>query len=570
MLLDLIITFFQSPEIWGGFLLLVLILGIFYKIKYKNPAFYYGFAQGKKFLKNHGKELWEDLRSQSYAQRLKLFNERITENAAAARLEAITLHVQDLHEEKSKLEKDQSSLQKDLKLFDDNFINASSQFSKATWEQIEKSHHADLRQLLGEMKKLETMQIPKEKVAPLLDNLEEELKIRSEKLDIQCKEIDRKIKKLEEEILPLQKLNAKTRDRKIEATPSLASLRMKQSWNNLVDAVVEMQGSILKYLLFTIIMALLLVDFVVPFQYFSEYWSDRVDTVIISFFNFSFDYHDMCIVLSVVIVLAVLVFLELLLQDFWTKERRKTSTVNRISFYFFWIFNAFCAVNAFYYWYQFRLNFAEIDLMLIYLSLPVATSAALLLRKLWKDEGFYFLFVPLKSLWFMIEIPSILLIDLVLFFRRFQFMISMHYEIRKRNRTIRGYKRDIEDLYEEKDYLQSEFNEYKAQQNEKIKSVSNLKSQIQALEKMLELKADDFNKNVETFKSIFIKEVQKVREEWKKERIEERALFKNQVNSFPKRIKSLDQQMNHLKKVDKMIKEGIEMAVRKYWKKISD
>lgn len=568
MELERYIAFGQQPEIWGGILLMLLLIAVFYKIKYKDRAYSYGFAKGKKFLTNHGQSLWTDLRNQSYAQRLKIFQEKVTENAAAVRLDAIAVNIHDLQKEKSKLEKEKSVIQKDLENFDKNFIKASAQFSKETWEQIEKSHHTDLRQLLQEMRKLENVQLPKEKVEPLLDNLEAELQIRSEKLDLQCKEIDRKIKLLEQEVRPLQKLNAETRDRKPEAKPSLASLRLHESWRNLVDAVDEMQGSLLKYGLFTLIIALLLVDFVVPFQYFHEYWSDRVDSVIISFFGVHFNYHHLAVILSVVIVLAILVFLELLLQDFWTKDRRNKSTVNRISFYLFWVFNAFCGVSAFYFWYQFRQNYAELDQMLMALTLPIATAAAILLKKLRKGEGFHFLFVPFKALWFLIEIPSILLIDLVLFFRRFQFAISSYYEIRKRNQTIQSYKQEVEAFYEEKDLLKSEFNDFKEQQNEKIKSVSNLKLQIQALEKMLEQKASEFTKNVELFKGIFVKEVMKVREEWKKERMEERTLFKMQAKAIPAKIDILDRQIHQLKKTNKLIREGIEGAVQKFWRKV--
>lgn len=564
------IDFFQQPEIWGGIVMLLLFTALYYRVRFKNPEFCYGFNKGKKFIKNHGEDLWEDLRGQSYSQRLKHFNEKVSEHSASARLDAIAIHIKDLQQEKTKLEKEKTILQNDLNNFDDNFIKESARFSKETWEQIEKSHHADLRQLLQEMKKLETMKIPKEKVEPLLDNLEDELKIRAEKLELQCKEIDKKINILENEILPLQKKNALTRDSKLEATSSLASLRLKKSWDNLTDAVVESQGSILKYFLFMLIIALLLVDFVVPFQYFSEYWSDRIDSLIISFFDISFNYHYLSVILSVVIVLAILVFLELLLQDFWNKDKRKKYTVNRISFHLFCIFNAFCGISAFYFWYQFRQNFADIDQMLMALTLPIATAAALLLKKLRQEEGFYFLFAPFKVLWFMIEIPSILFIDLVLFFRKFQFSISSYYEIRKRNKTIRGYKREIEDAVDEKEYLKSEFNEFKEEQNDKIKCVSHLREQIQALEKMLEIKANEFNSNVDGFKEIFIREVRNVREEWKKGRTEERDLFKNQIAVLPEKIKSLDKNICELKNTEKRIREGIEAAVERYWKRVKD
>ncbi len=554
-----------APEVWGTAIFFVIIGFVYFKLKYKNAAFHYGFDQGKRFIKNHGKELWEDVRDKSYRLRLKIFSDEIFGLAASEKIKFIDAQVEALQEQKGQLEQKKDKLEKDLQHFDKDFSEHCSRFSKETWKQILDSYGENLEKLFLDIREFENLKIPKSKMKPLLNNLEEELKIRFEKLDDQIYEIDNKIKSLEKEILPLQKQNLEIRNRKTEPVASFASLRLKDSWNSLVNSVVEVQESILKYFLFIVVMGLLLVDFVVPFQYFREYWSDRIGDEIFSLFGSSFTYHNLSVVVAVVIILAILTFLELLFEDFWAKERRAKYTINRITFYLFSIFNVTCAFAAFYFWYQFRQNYVDIDKMLIALTIPVATAAALILKKLRKGTGFHFLFAPLKTLWFLIELPCIILIDILLFFRRFQFAFSTAFEVRRRNKIIRDYQKEIKLLDLQKEDLNYEFHAFKIKQEAKMKLIKNLKVQIGNLEGMLERRLDDFSKNIEEFKKLLVKEIRRVGDQWQKERQQERVNLLSRIKVIPCKTGKIKRKIDRLERVKKSIHEGIERAVQEYW-----
>ncbi len=556
----------QSLEFWMAVVVLLIFVATMFSYRYKNWDFFYGFCQGHRFLKKHGDKIWSDQKQKTYLERYKAFALAVRTHSAEEKICSIEDNLKQLREQKKFFENKYQRAEKQVAELEKTLRSSSEELALSTWKKIFTDHEKDLKKLRTDVQQLEGVELSKKNMAPLLDSLEEELRYRSNAMHLRVKEIEKQIKSLEKEILTLQRQNAETLNRRKGELTSFAEPRLKNTWNNLVAAAKETQTSILKYLLFGIVVSLLLVDFVVPFQYFTEHWSHKLDSVILNFLGFSFTYHHLSIVIAVVIILAILVFLELLLEDFWTKENKKKSTIHRISFYLFCIFNLICAVSAFYYWYEFRQSYDNnIDQMLLALTLPVATSAALIIKKLKQKEGFHFIFAPLKVVWFLLEIPGLILIDMLLWIK-FQFASSIFHEIRRRNKTIRTYRSEIEHLKDQKDELIQGFEAFKKDQDSRINVLTSLREQIRSLEEMLHKKLTDFSQNFQEFRGLFEQENKKALQAWITEAIKSRTLLHKEVNELRGGIGYLAKEIERQKTRKKFIREGIEAALQRGWK----
>ncbi len=545
-----------------NYLILLAIVGggwVAFKLFFKNYSFFYGFIHGKQYLSVHGRYLWSGIKGDDYLTKLKNFTEKVCEGTLTEKIKFLDTRIVTLQGERRVLEEERQELEKKLEQLDAIFLNSCSRFT-TIWEQILGSHGDEQKKLVSDIQELGNIKLAKKQIEPLVNGLEAELREREKHLNKRLQEIEAKIEAFEKEIIPLQKQNAETRGRKTEGFNKFTWSQLKGAWADLSKSVVALQVSILKYFMLIIVTALLMVDFIVPFQYFREYWSDRIDLQIFSGFGLSFTHHHLSVVIAIVIVLAILIFLEMLFEDFWTKENKEKSSVHRISFQLFSIVNVACVLSAFYFWYQFRQNYMDIDKMLLALTIPIATAAALIIKRLRQGEGFHFLFEPFKTIYYLLSFPAIAIIHVFLFFRQFHFSISNFSEIRQRNKTIRAYKKEIDRLNDQKATIISGFESFKSEQDKEVKKVLGLEMKIFSLEKMLEEKLDGLLGNFSKFEKIFQKEIKKVREEMEKER----KMYAHQLKTFPREIKKITKAINKSQKEKESLREGIEFAVQRF------
>ena len=198
--------------------------------------------------------------------------------------------------------------------------------------------------------------------------------------------------------------------------------------------------------------------------------------------------------------------------------------------------------------------------MLAALTIPIATAAALIIKRLREGQGFHFLFDPFRTIYFLMAIPGAMLIHVFLFLKRFHFSLGNYAEIRQRNKAIREYKKEIDRLNKDKTIIIAAFEGFKTEKDKEIKKVLGLEMQIFSLEKMLEEKLDTLLRNFDKFKGIFNKEIKKVRKEMRKER----KIYAYQIKHIPRRISKLNKKIDQLQKEKDSLREGIEFAVQRF------
>ncbi len=213
---------------------------------------------------------------------------------------------------------------------------------------------------------------------------------------------------------------------------------------------------------------------------------------------------------------------------------------------------------AAYYLYLFRIDIGDnIDKMLFALTLPIATSAALIIKKLRQGKGFYFLFAPFRLVWYIIQLPAVIILDI---FRSFHISLTSYGDINRRNKTINTYKSEITRLNQQIASILPGLEGYKVKQDKKIRFMLDLEMKIFSLEKLLKQKLENMEIGFENFQKTFNKEIKNVQKEMRREHDH----LNGQVKILSSKIYKTNRKIDRNKEKRENIREGIEMSVQKF------